>query len=183
MLPPLKLVEHGIQNEQSDIRIHVCVIARRLYVFKTKNALKAIGTGLYKARPAYQNVKGASQQTAMGYVIPWNKIEGCTPVQLPEQLLKENPIHANDKLDVKGKNARVIAVKLLEEGRLPIPLNVSIVAENTKEQIEGTDLVADVKLRIQVKCDFKGGNRDLGGTGNLYLQISEANPNKLREAA
>ena len=104
-------------------------------------------------------------------------------MQLPEYLLKANPIRDSDKPDIKGRNARLIAVKLLEEGRLPIPLKVSVVAENTKQQIDGTDLVVDSKLRIQVKCDFRGGNKDLGGTGNLYLQVAEANPNKLREAA
>lgn len=180
--PQLKLVEHGIQNEQSDVRIHVCVMVRRLYVFKTENGMAAIKTGLYKARPAFQMVNGVKRQTATGYVIPWNKIEGCTPVVLPEPLLKANPIHETDKPDIKGKNARVIAVRLLEDGRLPIPMKVNVV-ENTQQQIEGMDLVVDSKIRIQVKCDFRGGNRDLGGTGNLYLQIAEANPHKLAEAA
>lgn len=182
MLPPLKLVEHGIQNEISDIRIHVCVIARRLYVFKTSAGLDAIATGRYKALPAYQYVKNVRVQTATGYIVPWEAIKGCTPVQLPEHLLKENPIRQSDKLDIKGKNARVIAMRLLEDGRLPIPMRSSVV-ENTAQQIEGADLLVDAKIRIQVKCDFKGGNKNLGGTGNLFLQVAEANPNKLREAA
>ncbi len=34
-------------------------------------------------------------------------------------------------------------------------------------------------LHTQVKCDFDGGRKELGGTGNLFLQVKEANPFKL----
>ena len=39
-----------------------------------------------------------------------------------------------------------------------------------------TDLLVTASLRIQVKCDYRGGPRELGGSGNLFLQTHECNP-------
>ena len=63
-----KLVEYGIHNEGSDIRAHVCVLARRVYVFPTANALACIDAGDYPRRPVYTQINGVSTVTAEGYL-------------------------------------------------------------------------------------------------------------------
>jgi hypothetical protein len=45
-------------------------------------------------------------------------------------------------------------------------------------QFEGLDIVVATRVRIQVKLDFRGGERELGGTGNLFLQTAECNPTR-----
>jgi hypothetical protein len=48
-------------------------------------------------------------------------------------------------------------------------------------QIDGDDIVVLTganRVHIQVKCDYPGGDKALGGTGNLYLQVAERNPLK-----
>lgn len=49
----LNLVEYGIQNEQSDIRAHVCVVAKRVYVYSTDEGKRIAATGRFKSLPAY----------------------------------------------------------------------------------------------------------------------------------
>ena len=43
-------------------------------------------------------------------------------------------------------------------------------------QINGVDIVINMNTKIQVKCDYRGGPKAYGGTGNLYLQVRECNP-------
>lgn len=47
--------------------------------------------------------------------------------------------------------------------------------------IKGTDIYVTTvsgKVKIQVKCDFIGGEIEYGGSGYLYLQTAERNPFK-----
>ena len=66
-------------------------------------------------------------------------------------------------------------------GLLPIPA----IADNVREidvQLLGGDVIIKPnairkdEIVIQVKCDYDGGERELGGTGNLFLQVAESNP-------
>jgi len=43
-------------------------------------------------------------------------------------------------------------------------------------QISGIDVTMQDNMKIQVKMDYNGGDKRLGGTGNLYLQTAECNP-------
>ena len=54
-------------------------------------------------------------------------------------------------------------------------------AEDEREnvQIQGTDILVFSRKRVQVKCDYRCGDRPLG-TGNVFLQRAERNPLKHR---
>ena len=43
-------------------------------------------------------------------------------------------------------------------------------------QIKGTDIKVNMNIHLQVKCD-RGGGEKPRGSGNLYLQSHESNPN------
>lgn len=59
----------------------------------------------------------------------------------------------------------------LRAGKFPLHDWVDIKSANTKElQISGTDIVLTCNKRIQVKCDWRGGNP------YLYIQTHECNP-------
>ena len=64
-----------------------------------------------------------------------------------------------------GKESHRLAMTLTKLGRLPIP---AVQKEITDE---GGGYEAETS-----KCDFKGGERSLGSTGNLFLQVEECNP-------
>ena len=82
----------------------------------------------------------------------------------------------------KGAKAEKLIVQMIINGLFPIPNQASKITENDL-QVSGGDifikpnlLTHDDGILIQVKCDYRGGERHLGGTGNLFLQISEINP-------
>ena len=61
-------------------------------------------------------------------------------------------------------------------GRFPLWVDA---AEEDREniQLKGMDIVLFCRKRIQVKCDYRSGDRPLG-TGNLFIQKAERNPLK-----
>lgn len=167
------LVEYGIQNEQSDIRAHVCFAIKRVYIFKTINGLKAIEDRIYKERSAYQN----GIETAKGYAVPISDIEDIREISISDEDIEFLSPDINDTETDKGQKAMWIVTGLLKKGLFPLWLDTEN-ADSKEMQISGIDIIITCKKRIQVKCDFKGGSRILGGTGNLFLQIKECNPYK-----
>lgn len=174
----MKLYDHGIETEDSDIRAHVSVVNKAVYVFRTIDAIEAIKDERYikKAPATQQGVDGLV--TAMGYVMPINKIwgEGVRKVEF------ESPgwykFTNKDKMDVskKGRLAVACVRGAMRRGIFPFWLD----AEDSKDrhvQIAGTDLIVTSNHRIQVKCDWDCGEKP-NGTGNVYLQYAEANPLK-----
>ena len=78
-----------------------------------------------------------------------------------------------DKTSDKGNRAKeVTKVAILCEW-IPFGGKVKEITD-LPNQILGIDLMSG-PIKIQVKCDFEGGPKELGGTGNLFLQIAERN--------
>lgn len=64
-------------------------------------------------------------------------------------------------------------------GFIPIPLHGTVITSHDM-QVSGLDMIVAGKARLQVKCDFYGGEKRFNPncTGNLYLQVAELNPLK-----
>jgi hypothetical protein len=168
------LVAYGIQDEKADLRAHVCVVARCVYTYPTFRAREQITKRKYLLKPAYQN----GIKTAEGYLVPPDDIPGCRPSRLSDLYWDTYCITEDMDTREKGERAAQLVADALRAGRIAFPLYPRVVREYDLQLI-GFDIVANANISIQVKCDFKGGHRHLGGTGNLYIQVAEANPHKL----
>lgn len=167
-----KLINYGIQNEKSDFRAHVSSTASAVYLFTTEEGNKAISTGIYLLR----SVTTGSIITAQGYAVPTSNIKDIHCIKIPVDIINTEKIQNTDSQKVKGDKAVNIVKKMLVIGVIQLPISVENITDKVM-QIEGTDIIVkrpDVK--IQVKCDFKAG---YPGTNNLFLQISECNPNNV----
>lgn len=165
-----ELFEYGIQNEDSDIRAHVSVVNRTIYVFPTRNAVKAIAEKCPKEAPAYQN--GIKGPTANGWPTPIKWIEDIREVKFHSWSgwNEFSPILSTSK---KGQLAVRCVSEALKLGRFPLWIkNAKEIADRTIQR-RGTDILLFCQQKIQVKCDYRAGE-----TGNLYLQKAERNPNK-----
>jgi hypothetical protein len=175
-----ELVDYGIQNEQSDIRVHVCPKARRVYVFPTECGVEAVRSGQYRLVEGRQ--KGVDVPTSMGYLVPPLEIEGCAAICLRDVTWADLDFTDTDTLEQKGRKATRLVKGMLRKRRLPIPMEGEVRATDITEERQGQDIILTVKrsgalksLRIQVKCDYPGGEGE-GCTGNLFLQVQECNP-------
>jgi hypothetical protein len=169
-----KLVDYGIQSENSDLRAHVCVIGKKVYIYKTKAGLEQIGKNNYRK----VQVKTNNIITAEGYLVPWNDISGIKSVKISPITLKHAGF-TQEKHQMtsseKGNSAVAVVKKLLKSGLFPIEVYAEKI-DDEDMQISGTDILLKLKdCRIQVKCDWAAGE---GGTGNLFLQTAECNPHK-----
>lgn len=170
-----RLVEYGIFQEQSDIRAHVCVKAKRVYIYHTKQAIEVLRRKPHRLVPAYQHVNGRKLKTAEGYLVKPIELYPCKSIPVTRQLLTKYPIRYQDSTTIKGANAAGLVMALINGGQFPFMLH----GENITDydlQLKGVDIHVSMKARIQVKCDYNGGERRRGGTGNLFLQVRESNP-------
>lgn len=170
---PDYLVSYGIQNEKSDIRVHVCVVAQIAYAYPTACGVAAMLSGKYVGKPGYQ--RGYDKPTSWGYLVPPNEISRCVPISI-KSILHIFDFNEKDSTSVKGDKATRLVARLLQIGWFPLPVDPKII-EDTDMQISGTDINVQAGFRIQVKCDYRGGIGQ-GCTGNLYLQTAEINPFK-----
>ena len=166
-----ELFPYGIFEEQSDIRAHVSVVNRTVYVFPTRNGIEAIRREKPPLRSAGQ--EGIEGATAEGWLVKLNTISDIRRVKFYSW---DGWKEFNEKLSTgkKGKLAVRCVIEIMRRGRFPFWLNAT---EDQREniQVSGTDLLVFCKKRIQVKCDYRAGDRP-DGTGNLFLQKSERNP-------
>lgn len=182
MLPPPTnhhLVEHGIFQDESDYRIHVCFLAQCVYIFPTKSGMRAIETGHYSLRTAGQ--KGVDYVTSEGYPVPWRKIEGCREIEIPFPILHSTDPGKNESnTSSKGRAAAECVKAMMRQGLIPIKQAVLDV-DDFDMQVAGTDIkLVSKELDIQIKCDYRGGGHRTGiTTGNLYLEVRESNPLKM----
>jgi len=167
-----ELVEHGITTESAKWRCHVCFLARMIYLFKTEKVIQAIQRNSYPERPATQNGMHG-KFTAIGYLVPYDDIPGIVAKEIPPQVLSDHQISKNQGESDKGRAAEEIWKSMayaFHDGNL-VPIRKASVPEDK----HGTDCYVAGE-RIQVKCDFAGGDKLRGGTGNLYIQRYESNP-------
>lgn len=174
-----KLVEYGIQTEESDLRAHVCVNARRVYVYPTKKALETLERGNFRKVSAYQ--PGAAFPTAEGFLVPPSQLWGCMPINATWAMDHAGPIAFTDSTTRKGDWAVNVVRHLLSKGWFPL-WGTAEVIDQLDIQVKGIDVIVTSKARIQVKCDYEGGEPYRAGakgeriTGSLFLQVAECNP-------
>ncbi len=168
-----KLVEHGIQTEVADLRFHVGVVVKKVFVFEQQYALQAIHSGKFPLKPTHTG----AFVTAKGYCVPHTEIKGCRMVDIPPLLFARIGFSKQDNTSTKGKKAERLVNLMIQQGYLSTVL-ASVSADDQEMQVDGIDIVPDYAQAIQVKCDWKAGPKELGGYGNLYLQWEECNPLK-----
>lgn len=179
-----ELVQYGIHEEEVDLRMHVGFEVGILYVYEREKAIEILHH--HPVRSAYQVVNGQQVETARGYIIPvdWSlfSIYGLMSIEIPSRILEKYKCRGQDDESLKGKRALGVVQDMLQEGRIQLymPKHFKITAkpENDLEmQIKGRDIlyVPDFPS-MQVKCDYRAGDRAKGGTGNLYIQTHECNP-------
>lgn len=173
MIGEPKLTRHGIHDEVSDYRAHVCFAEGAVYLFETAQGKLTVDTGNYPVREAYQ--KGVEGRTALGYLVPPFHIPGCKRVPIPADVIYEIDCRRDESTSVKGKKAVRVVARMMQMGYITLPMSLVEIDEK-KLQIQGIDAVTKVEKKLQVKCDFYGGTRP-DGSGNLYLQFAEHNPN------
>lgn len=173
------MIDYGIQNESSHIRAHVCPKVRRVYVYPTECGIAAIDTGKFYLAKGFQ--PGIDVATAEGYLVPPFAISKCASVQLNPSVWEHLKFSKDDSTERKGKKAELLIKQMVLNGLLPIPAIADTVQE-IDIQLSGGDVIIKPnairkgEIIIQVKCDYDGGERELGGTGNLFLQVAEINP-------
>ena len=179
MFGETKLIDYGIHNEQSHIRAHVCPKARRIYVYPTQRGVEAILTGEFIKVNGFQD--GVSDPTSEGFLVPPFSIRECISICVNNNVWDYFDFSDADDTTVKGNKAEKMIFGMIKRGLFPIPALCEIV--NDKDiQISGGDIfikpnaIRKNEIIIQVKCDFPGGERSLGGSGNLFIQIAESNP-------
>lgn len=172
---------YGIQNERSDLRAHVCPVVRRVYVFPTEEGQRIIKTGKWRRTAGYQ--KGVDGPTAMGYLVPPFAICRCIALEVRDVAWDAVRFSDEDDTTTKGHKAVLLVENMIRAGLFPLPYVIhECETELAKAvQIDGDDIVVLTganRVHIQVKCDYPGGDKTLGGTGNLFLQVQERNPLK-----
>ena len=175
------LIAYGIQNEVSDFRAHVAYLAMRIYVFPTASVRKLLSQAEYyglQIASAYQTGNHGRIETAQGYKVPTSYIEGMQEVVIPPDVYQSHRIDERMLTTNKGLAATEIVIAMLKRDMIPLPVRLDP-ADSKALQIEGTDILINSALRLQVKCDYRGGDRRyVGCTGNLYIQVAECNPYK-----
>lgn len=161
------LVDYGIKNEGSLARVHVCFQVRQMYSFSTAAAIGAMEG--CKKRLAFQE----GIVTAEGHLVRPRDIPGCRQTAIPDVLMEHDP-GTNGELGNKGSAAMAVVIRAIRWGILPLPLVCKEIV-SIREQRNGGDIRFETGV-VQVKCDYRGGPKTLGGTGHLYIQVAESNP-------
>lgn len=144
-----------------------------MYVFPTEAGREAVLSGRYQITP----VKVGGAHVGEGYLVPPGDIRACLCIPIPQRLLDQFPYTTEVSTSAKGDAACEIVSAMMAEGLLPIGLTVEDVPPGHALQIAGADIIATCNHRVQVKCDYVGGDRE-GGSGFLFLQVRERNPLK-----
>lgn len=178
-----KLANYGIHTEESDWRIHVCVKAKAVYCFPRDAAVAAVNRRAMINQDGHKVVTTGDIVTATGYAIPIEEIDPIYPVRIPSGWISHVhgarayiTIHERMSTTAKGEKAEKVVAALWRNGYLNFIRPISL-QEQTEIHVQhrGIDLIA-VMPTVQIKCDFAGGDKALGGTGNLFIQLSECNP-------
>lgn len=165
------MYKYGIQNEESDLRVHVSVCNATVYIFTPRAALDAINTHPeVRVKKAFQT--GVSFATAEGFPMPVNYIPNIKAIKIPQHIFMEANFFKSDTTSEKGNKAVFCVKEMLKRNLIPFEFSVLEVTDRTM-QISGTDILVSAKYKIQIKCDWR-----IGETGNIYLQTAELNPLK-----
>lgn len=173
-----KLVKYGILDEKSDIRLHVAVQARLVYFFHTKDGKEIVEKDNGYRR---KKIRTGGIVTAVGLLVPPDDIPRCVFVGIPDDIFQRAAFPTNQyegNTSDKGRRAVFVATKMLARGLFPITLRIDEIKDKAM-QIEGFDITVKTKIKIQVKCDWRAGHREFGGTGNSFIRMEECNPDQM----
>ena len=164
-----KLQHYGIQNEHSDMRVHVCVQAKEAWCYPTSQGVVTMYS--FPKASAYQG----GIKTGVGHLVPVDKIPFVRLLRTDPQWFDVFPVDQDwFGESQKGNLAVEIVCKIISAFNFPyLPTGWKTV-DDVKLQVEGQDIILGPS-RVQVKCDWKGGRKPKG-TGNLFLQVEECNP-------
>jgi hypothetical protein len=162
-----RLIEYGIQTEESDYRLHIAFAHARAYFFPTGSGKRAIAQGLGK--PFMASQPGVSFTTGVGRKVQWQEIEDCIEIQFPPTWLADVRCKRTDSTSEKGRKAIIIAKKIILNGMLSIPLQSREITEK-QIQVKGKDLIVTGQASIEVKCDY------FAAKNGICLQTAECNP-------
>lgn len=171
------LIPYGIQNEQSDIRAHVGVLAQRVFVYRTRVMVDLLLKQNFPT--AFATQEGANGQwTGKGKLVPIHAVPRMYIIPCPKFSWHTFPART-DTTSARGDKAVELICLLLKHGAFPLWVRASE-SKDAKIQINGTDIVVVANQRIQVKCDYNAGLRSWHPecTGNLFVQTAECNPFK-----
>lgn len=174
-----KLVKYGIEEENTDYRIHVCGLTNICYVFETKKMIDYLKITKQKLREI--EVKTYGVVTAKGYLVSiadFLNLGIGKEYFLPSYIWKS--IGSNECEKNKGIWAVGIAKRAIEHNVIFFKYIVKE-ESNVVKQIQGQDLlIVNNEIKAQVKCDYRAclkANNSFG-TGNLFIQTWECNPTK-----
>lgn len=168
------LVNYGIQNEHSNIRIHVCPKIEKVYVFATVETNKFISTKNYKMVKGF-NTDG--KYSAKGYLVPPMDIPNVRRYDISTILLNTVGFNDDDNEKAKGDKAQDVVYTMLEYNKLFEVFSRPEIIYDEILQRNGCDIIID-GVWIEIKCDYIGGEVLSGyprTTGNLFLQTHERN--------
>ena len=162
-----QLYDYGIQNDESDLHIHIGFQSGKAFIFPTESGKAVLDTKhTYKQFKAGQ--RGVKGITGIGYKVPPGDIKECVVVDMPEDVIHASKCEWSDSTSVKGQMAVVASTMLLKQGLIKLPIRVDEISDKTM-QIKGMDLIIISKLKIQVKCDWWAHK-------HIRLQTAERNP-------
>ena len=162
-----KLHPYGIQTEDSEIRAHVSVVNRTLYVYQTADGVRQLSRKQYKKKTVYQY--GVDGPTGVGYPVPWNDIPNIRCLRWREWE-RWGEFNIDLPTPDKGRLAVDFTCDVIRAGYFPFWINAT---EDSRQdvQIAGTDIVVFCRKKIQVKCDYNAGHKPAG-----YGNLAERNP-------
>lgn len=172
----MPLFEYGIFQEDSNIRAHIGVKGRTIFVYRTPVMRDLIIKNNYSIGHATQ--KGVNGITGEGWLVPIKDIPDLREIKWRSYPWWES-FSEDDPTVLKGQKAVKIIIELLRQGRFPLWINDVRESFSSQIQISGTDILIVLNQRIQVKCDYKAGHIPFG-SGNLFIQKAELNPFKLK---
>jgi len=169
------LLSHGIDEEISDFRVHIGIIAKQAFLFPTRRLEELLAGNEYQEVPAMTN----DLTTAMGFLIPIDDVPRLQTVSIPDYIMEQADFRDSDNTSEKGVKAVRVTKWLLANSRFRIGLNGYEVSDFDM-QIDGIDITVKANIHIQVKCDWRAGSRTITGcTGNLFIETKSCNPYKM----
>jgi len=165
-----QLVDYGILQEESDYRVHVGPRARKVYWFKTQEAVDYCeGNDIPKHQTYTDGIV-----TAIGYTPYWQDIPNIQSADPPEEIWIRLDFSRYDAPSVKGEKAELVYEYCVNKNIIVLPMKGVQRIEDVETQLRGIDCIL-IPPTVQIKCDYYCGDGP-GCTGNLYLQVSECNP-------
>lgn len=168
------LYPHGIMNEQSTLRAHVCPKPGEVYIFSTEEARKIIvGMSDYTLaqREKLTHIRGVLCRRSI--TIRLEELTSLRIVPAAAEIAAAGGFHDRMSPSEFGNTAVDVVKMLIEAGKFPFPAHPEVIPVGDKRQIEGYDLVVRAEHRIEVKYNHWGGRPP--GMGDLLIQTHERN--------